>query len=189
MSRRFEHPDSQIPSPSDGSVEQVTYPLAREYVGQGRLLMRDYKCQHVTRYLSALIYTTSFSTVFRREGPFMNGRRKCERVAYDAILDRYAVLYIQRQSRLPMIYIKRLVWKLLSFLSFRRRQELCWNTLRKYQPQYLLSSCLKTSRLPWGRETTASRREPVVGAFVKNHGTPALVTHNTFITSQNHVQS
>ena len=43
MSQRFGHPDSQIPSPSDGSVEQVTYPLAREYVGQGRLLMRDYK--------------------------------------------------------------------------------------------------------------------------------------------------
>ena len=189
MSQRFGHPHSQIPTPSDGSVEQVTYPLAREYVGQGRLLMRDYKCEHVTRYLSAFIYTTSFSTVFRWEGPFMNGRRKCERVAYDVILDRYAVLYIQRQSRLLMIYIKMLVWKLLSFLSFRRRQELCWNTLRKYQPQYLLSSCLKTSRLPWGRETTASRREPVVGAFVKNHGTPALVTHNTFITSQNHVQS
>lgn len=114
------------------------------------------------------------------EGPFMNGRRKCERVAYDAILDRYAVLYIQRQSRLLMIYIKRLVWKLLSFLSFRRRQELCWNTLRKYQSQYLLSSCLKISRLPWGRETTASRRERVVGAFVKNHCTLALVTRNTF---------
>lgn len=172
MSQRFEHPHSQIPTPSDGSVEQVTYPLAREYKGQGRLLMRDYKCEHVTRYL--------FSTVFRWEGPFMNGRRKCERVAYDAILDRYAVQYIQRQSRLLMIYIKRLVWKLLSFLSFRRRQELCWNTLRKYQSQYLLSSCLKISRLPWGRETTASRREPVVGAFVKNHGTLALVTHNTF---------
>ena len=132
------------------------------------------------RYLSAFIYTTSFSTVFRWEGPFMNGRRKCELVAYDAILDRYAVLYIQRQSRLLMIYIKRLVWKLLSFLSFIRRQELCWNTLRKYQSQYLLSSCLKISRLPWGRETTASRRERVVGAFVKNHGTLALVTHNTF---------
>ena len=134
------------------------------------------------------IYNVIFHGIQVRR-PFMNGRRKCERVAYDAILDRYAVLYIQRQSRLLMIYIKRLVWKLLSFLSFRRRQELCWNTLRKYQPQYLLSSCLKTSRLPWGRETTASRREPVVGAFVKNHGTPALVTHNTFITSQNHVQS
>ena len=79
-----------------------------------------------------------------------------------------------------MIYIKRLVWKLLSFLSFRRGQELCWNSLRKYQSQYLLSSCLKISRLPWGRETTASRRERVVGAFVKNHGTLALVTHNTF---------
>lgn len=94
-SQRFGHPDStdsQIPTPSDGSVEQVTF--AREYVGQGRLLMRDYKCQHVTRYLSSFIYTTSFSTLFRREGPFMNGRRKCERVAYDAILDRYAVLYI-----------------------------------------------------------------------------------------------
>lgn len=97
MSQRFGHPDSQISTPSDGSVEQVTYPLAREYVGQGRLLMRDYKCEHVTRYLSAFIYTTSFSTLFRWEGPFMNGRRKCERVAYDAILDRYAVLYIQRQ--------------------------------------------------------------------------------------------
>ena len=56
----FLNPDSP-----DGSVEQVTYPPAREYVGQGRLLMRDYKCQHVTRYLSAFIYTTSFSTVFR----------------------------------------------------------------------------------------------------------------------------
>ena len=28
MSKRFGHPDSQIPTPSDGSVEQVTYPLA-----------------------------------------------------------------------------------------------------------------------------------------------------------------
>lgn len=70
MSQRFGHPDSQIPTPSDGSVEQVTYPLAREYVGQGRLLMRDYKCEHVTRYLSAFIYTTSFSTLFPGErGP------------------------------------------------------------------------------------------------------------------------
>ena len=68
MSQRFGHPHSQIPTSSDGSVEQVTYPLAREYVGQGRLLMRDYKCEHVTRYLSAFIYTTSFSTVFRWEG-------------------------------------------------------------------------------------------------------------------------
>lgn len=39
-------------------------------------------------------YNVIFHGIQEREGPFMNGRRKCERVAYDAILDRYAVLYI-----------------------------------------------------------------------------------------------
>lgn len=121
MSQRFGHPDSQIPTPSDGRVEQVTYPLAREYVGQGRLLMRDYKCEHVTRYLSAFIYTTSFSTLFPGErGPLWTvaGNVSGSPTMLSWIGTRYCIF----NGSFTSTYDLHKKVSLLSFLSFRRRQ-------------------------------------------------------------------